>query len=77
MSRAGEIWEREGTRRRPSCWYLCLGAIDGEFGYPAYLLLSLDGPYDSLEGVLIERAKYCLDDPLPSSPALQRWRRVA
>ncbi len=74
--RAGQIWERGSENRRPPHWYLCLGITHSRFGYDAYLLLSLDGPYGN-EGVLIERAKFCLDDPLPPNHATQRWTRVA
>jgi len=73
--RAGQIWERGSESKRPPWWYLCLGIVRSKFGYDAYLLLSLDGPYGS-EGTLIERAMFCLDDPSPPKTMSQRWTRV-
>jgi hypothetical protein len=70
VNRAGEIWELSGhwngTKRRDPTLFLCLG---DENGY--YLLLSFD------DFTTRSRATFLFDDPLPPSPAIECWTRVA
>jgi hypothetical protein len=72
--RVGQIWElavRGGGMARV---YVCLGLIRSKWipRQDAYLMLPLEGKPEP-----IERTRYLFDDPMPPSPGIEQWSRIA